>query len=125
MNAVDLVQLKLFLAALEQAAVAEKDPGVEALIRDTLARGPDAAYLLVQRVMQLESALCGAQAMGPVPHPKAAAAGARPAALPAPRCDGPWWRRPVPALATAAFLFRSTEFLLGERTLRATSHGAR
>lgn len=125
MNAVDLVQLKLFLAALEQAAVSEKDPRIDALIRDTLAREPDAAYLLVQRVMQLESALCGAQATGPVPHPKAASVSARPAALPASRGDDPWWRRPVPALATAAFLFRSTEFLLGERTLHAISRGAR
>lgn len=125
MNAVDLVQLKLFLAALEQAPVAEKDLRVDALIRDTLAREPDAAYLLVQRVMQLESTLCGAQAVGPVPHPKSTSAIARPAALPAPRSDEPWWRRPVPALANAAFLFRSAEFLLGERTLHATSHAAR
>lgn len=112
MNAVDIVQLDLFLAELAQARVAERDRRAEVAIRRALERQPDAAYLLVQRVMQLESALCAACAT------KARAAratrtfeGNSPSVA-----DGePWWREPAAPFAGTAFLLRSAEYLLGGR----------
>jgi len=50
------VQLVRFLQLLEQANAGPKDEVAEAMIRDALTRQPDAAYLLVQRVLQLELA---------------------------------------------------------------------
>ena len=50
------VQLVRFLQLLEQAKAGPKDETAEAMIRDALTRQPDAAYLLVQRVLQLELA---------------------------------------------------------------------
>ena len=50
-------QLTRFLQLLTQAQAGPKDPQAEALIRDAYLRQPDAPYLLVQRVLQLEHAL--------------------------------------------------------------------
>ena len=114
MNAVDLVQLNLFLAELAQAPEIEKDPRVDAAIRRLLERQPDAAYLLVQRVMQLENALCAAVASESVAtqSPRAPHASVRrtdrAAAGPA-----PWWLQSAATFAGTAFLLRSAEYLLG------------
>jgi uncharacterized protein len=51
------IQLNRFLQLLEQAQAGVKDPEAETLIREAVGRKPDAAYLLVQRVLQLEHAL--------------------------------------------------------------------
>jgi hypothetical protein len=57
MNLQEREQLSHFLQQLTQASTGQKDAEAEALIRDAGARQPDAAYLLVQRAMQLEQAL--------------------------------------------------------------------
>jgi hypothetical protein len=57
MNLQERAQLTLFLQQLTQAQAGQKDTEAEALIRDAGLRQPDAAYLLVQRAMQLEQAL--------------------------------------------------------------------
>lgn len=116
MNAVDFVQLNLFLAELARASVIEKDSRVDEAIRDTLARQPDAGYLLVQRVMQLENVLCAACAGRPdaahVSHVTSAAG--RSADRAAPRqSQAPWWLQPAATFAGTAFLVRSAEYLLG------------
>jgi len=49
--------LERFLNELAAVRAGVKDPQAEALIRDAVARQPDAAYLLVQRAIQLEQAL--------------------------------------------------------------------
>ena len=49
--------LTRFLQLLVQAQSGPKDPDAQALIGEAVARQPDAAYLLVQRVLQLEHAL--------------------------------------------------------------------
>ncbi len=49
--------LTRFLQLLVQAQAGPKDGDAQALIHEAVARQPDAAYLLVQRVMQLEHAL--------------------------------------------------------------------
>jgi len=49
-------QLGRFLQLLEEAQAGPKDPAAQAMIARACARQPDAAYLLVQRVMQLEMA---------------------------------------------------------------------
>ena len=117
MNAVDKIQLELFLSELTRARVLVKDAHVDALIRRALAQQPDATYLLVQRVLQLESALCGARAA-------AARGGAEIRALrigdrspdEAERRNGePWWRQPVDTLAGTAVLLQSTAYLIGAR----------
>lgn len=48
--------LERFLQQLTAARADQKDAEAEALIRQAYARQPDAAYLLVQRAMQLEQA---------------------------------------------------------------------
>jgi uncharacterized protein len=50
-------QLTQFLSALENAAVGNKMPEAEKLIKETLARQPDAGYLLVQRCLLMDQAL--------------------------------------------------------------------
>lgn len=118
MNAVDIVQLDLFLAELAQACVAEKDHRAEQAIRHTLQRQPDAAYLLVQRVLQLESALCAARARTSAAEERGlpvSKASMPPAQTAERRQRDPWWRQSVAAFAGTAFLFRSTEYLLGDR----------
>lgn len=57
MNLQEREQLTHFLQQLTQAQAGQKDPDAERLIRDAAGRQPDAAYLLVQRAMQLEQAL--------------------------------------------------------------------
>jgi hypothetical protein len=57
MNLQEREQLIHFLQQLNQAQAGQKDTEAEAMIRDAAARQPDAAYLLVQRSMQLEQAL--------------------------------------------------------------------
>ncbi len=54
-------ELTRFLQLLAQAQAGQKDPDAEGLIREACTRQPDAAYLLVQRVMQLEQALVEAK----------------------------------------------------------------
>jgi uncharacterized protein len=54
--------LERFLNQLTAVRPSAKDPEAEALIRDAVARQPDAAYLLVQRAIQLEQALQVTQA---------------------------------------------------------------
>jgi hypothetical protein len=57
MNVQEREQLTRFLQQLTQAQAGQKDTEAEALIRDAGTRQPDAAYLLVQRTLQLEQAL--------------------------------------------------------------------
>ena len=54
--------LTRFLQLLGGAQAGQKDPEADAMIRETVARQPDAAYLLVQRTMQLEQLLQASQA---------------------------------------------------------------
>ena len=51
-----------FLQQLANAQALQKDPEAEMLIRDAVGRQPDAAYLLVQRAIQLDQALQATQA---------------------------------------------------------------
>ena len=116
MNAVDFVQLNLFLAELAQARDVQKDDRVDAAIRSTLACQPDAAYLLVQRVMQLENMLCAACSgrTDAAPVPRVPSTGGRSADPAAPRpSQAPWWLQPAATFAGTAFLMRSAEYLLG------------
>ncbi len=55
-------QLTHFLKQLGDARVGDKNTEAEALIRETVAKQPDAAYLLVQRAMLVEQALNAAKA---------------------------------------------------------------
>ena len=112
MNVVARVQLRLFLAELTHVRVTEKDSRAEEAIRRMLERQPDAAYLLVQRVLQLENALCVARAGEAAP--RAVPVGARPAERAAlPRPEAPWWLQQAATFAGVAFLARSAEYLLG------------
>ena len=56
MSPEERTQLVRFLQMLEQARCGAKDPEAQALIAQASSRQPDAAYLLVQRVLQLEVA---------------------------------------------------------------------
>lgn len=116
MNAVDRVQLNLFLAELAQVRGIEKDRLVDAAIRNMLERQPHAAYLLVQRVMQLENVLCAACAGRPdAAHgSRVTSAAGQSADRAAPRqSQAPWWLQPAATFAGTAFLLRSAEYLLG------------
>jgi hypothetical protein len=53
--------LTRFLQQLASANAGAKDAEAEALIRETVARQPDAAYLLTQRALQLEQLLQASQ----------------------------------------------------------------
>jgi len=53
--------LTQFLQQLASAQAGRKDAEAEALIKETVARQPDAAYLLVQRALQLEQLLQASQ----------------------------------------------------------------
>ncbi|HWO99554.1 MAG TPA: DUF2076 domain-containing protein [Methylococcus sp.] len=57
MNTEERQLLERFLTRLTEARVATKDPEADRLIREAVARQPDAAYLLVQRALLLERAL--------------------------------------------------------------------
>ncbi len=61
MNTQEREQLTRFLSQLSDARVGEKNADADALIRETVAKQPDAAYLLVQRAMLLEQALNSAK----------------------------------------------------------------
>jgi uncharacterized protein len=116
MNAVDFVQLNLFLAELAHARVMEKDRHVDEAIREMFVRQPDAAYLLVQRVMQLENALCATCAgrTDAAPAARVPSVVGRSADHAAPRqSQAPWWLQPAATFAGTAFLARSAEYLLG------------
>jgi hypothetical protein len=54
--------LERFLQQMTAARAGRKDPEAEALIKEAVARQPDAPYLLVQRALQLEQALQATQA---------------------------------------------------------------
>ena len=101
MNLEEREQLTRFLQLLEQAQAGAKDPEAEALIRAAAARQPDAAYLLVQRVMQLEMSLLQAQAE--LAQLRQQAAEARTSGLPPSFFSGnAWGRRSAEAAAPAA-----------------------
>lgn len=53
--------LERFLTQLSQARAAAKDPQADAMIAEAVGRQPDAAYLLVQRVLLLDNALAAAR----------------------------------------------------------------
>ena len=53
--------LTRFLQQLASAQAGQKDVEAEAAIKDVVARQPDAAYLLVQRTLQLEQLLQASQ----------------------------------------------------------------
>ncbi len=61
MNTKEREQLSNFLSQLVSAHAGQKDAEAEALIRDAVARQPDAAYLLVQKTFLQEQALATAQ----------------------------------------------------------------
>lgn len=62
MNTDEREQLSRFLQQLTQAQAIQKDGEADALIREACLRQPDAAYLLVQRAMLLDSAVADSQA---------------------------------------------------------------
>ena len=62
MNLQERDQLDGFLRQLVNVSLPQKDEEADALIREACARQPAAAYLLVQRAMQLEAGLLAAQA---------------------------------------------------------------
>jgi hypothetical protein len=62
MNPQEREQLTRFLNQLAEVQVPEKVSEADALIRETVAKQPDAAYLLVQRSLLLEQALNQAKA---------------------------------------------------------------
>jgi len=62
MNQQERDQLSQLLKPLVEFKLSNKDTEAESFIRDAVAHQPDAAYLLVQRVMLLEHALNGAKA---------------------------------------------------------------
>lgn len=57
MNTEERQLLERFLSRLAEARAATKDPEADRLIQEAVARQPDAAYLLVQRILLLERAL--------------------------------------------------------------------
>lgn len=61
MNTQEREQLGAFLQQLAQAQASQKDEEALAMINSTVARQPDAAYLLVQRALILDAALKNAQ----------------------------------------------------------------
>lgn len=62
MNPQEREQLTRFLNQLAEARISEKNPEADALIREAVAKQPDAAYLLVQRAMLVDQALNSAKA---------------------------------------------------------------
>jgi uncharacterized protein len=137
--------LQKFLAQLAQAHAGAKDPEAQAMIRSTVARQPDAAYLLVRRALLLERALQQAKSQlsrlheqrdgadggshtwtqTPSSPPATAPAPASPPqAQPAPQTGGnsSGWSgflgnaaTTAAGVAGGAFLFQGLEELLGQR----------
>src|SRR5688572_33083348 len=62
MNPQEKELLTRFLEQLTAARAGQKDNEAETLIREAVARQPDAAYLLVQRALQLDQAFQATQA---------------------------------------------------------------
>ncbi|WP_445368583.1 DUF2076 domain-containing protein [Methylomonas sp. BW4-1] len=62
MNSQERNQLSQFLNQLNEVKLAQKDAEAESLIRDAVAKRPDAAYLLVQRALLQDQALTAAKA---------------------------------------------------------------
>ncbi|QSA99992.1 DUF2076 family protein [Methylomonas sp. EFPC1] len=62
MNSQERNQLSQFLNQLNEVKLTQKDAEAEALIRDAVAKQPDAAYLLVQRALLQDQALTAAKA---------------------------------------------------------------
>lgn len=62
MNSTEKELLSRFLQQLSSAQAGQKDAEAETLIRETVSRQPDAAYLLTQRTIQLEQLLAASQA---------------------------------------------------------------
>lgn len=62
MNTQEHDQLNQLLKQLGEVKLTTKDAEAEVMIREGVARQPDAAYLLVQRVLLLEQAVTGAKA---------------------------------------------------------------
>ncbi|CAD6876687.1 DUF2076 domain-containing protein [Methylomonas fluvii] len=62
MNSQERNQLSQFLNQLNDVKLTQKDAEAEALIRDEVAKQPDAAYLLVQRALLQDQALTAAKA---------------------------------------------------------------
>jgi len=62
MNSQERNQLSQFLNQLNEVKLTQKDAEAEALIRDAVAKHPDAAYLLVQRALLQDQALTAAKA---------------------------------------------------------------
>lgn len=62
MNLQEREQLTTFLQQLAQAQLGLKDEEAQAMIANTFARQPDAAYLVVQRALILDAALKSAEA---------------------------------------------------------------
>ena len=80
MNSQERDQLVQFLTQLNEVKTPAKDVDAENLIREAVARQPDAAYLLVQRALLLEQALNNAKAQindlkNQVQHPQAGSRG--------------------------------------------------
>lgn len=61
MNSQEHSQLSQFLAQLSGAQAGNKDTEADALIREAVAKQPDAAYLLVQRALLQDQALSAAK----------------------------------------------------------------
>lgn len=93
-------QLGRFLQLLEEAQAGPKDPAAQAMIARACARQPDAAYLLVQRVMQLEMAQQASQAE--IARLTQLASEAQASALPPSFFGGnAWGKKPAQAGGTA------------------------
>ena len=93
-------QLGRLLQMLEEAQAGPKDPAAQAMIARSCSRQPDAAYLLVQRILQLEMAQQSSQAE--IARLTQQLAEARTSALPPSFFGGnAWGRRPAEAGTSA------------------------
>jgi hypothetical protein len=110
MNVVDKVQLDLFLAEIRRARVLARDRQADEAIRCALEGRSDALYLLVQRVFQLQSALCESQAQVAEPN-WSKVNGACFATDVTCHDDDPWWRQPPSGASRTIFLFQSAKYL--------------
>lgn len=79
-----------FLGNLQQAKVNNRDPEADAMIREAVARQPDAAYLLVQQALMQQAALSRAQARPAAATPSTDASAEQPVAR------GGWSNTPRP-----------------------------
>lgn len=99
MNMQEREQLTTFLQQLTQAQAGAKDEEAQAMIASTFVRQPDAAYLVVQRALLLDSALQDAQTQ--VAQLKDQLGQQRPAAAGSSFLDATTWgRQPSPVVST-------------------------